>query len=192
MKENKQVILDAPGAGLPWLETKLAKVGFKILCMLKKREYFTGQFAAEADLINGLIDNSSDDELGERVLIDRIVGIEDSSRNWSVWMTLEHLSIVNLGMTEIIENLVNNNKDLPKVSVADVKPSDGATFESKNKFNLSVKSTIARVSRLRSLKKSRKHHHPWFGELDASQWHALLSVHMKIHRNQIEKILAGQ
>lgn len=39
------------------------------------------------------------------VLIDRVVGIEDSSRYWSVFMVLDHLRIVDEGMTQIIQAL---------------------------------------------------------------------------------------
>ncbi len=39
------------------------------------------------------------------VPIDRIVGIEDSSRYWSTFMVLDPLRIVNEGIAQIVENV---------------------------------------------------------------------------------------
>lgn len=33
--------------------------------------------------------------------------------------------------------------------------------------------------------------HPWFGPVDAADWHALAGTHLGIHRKQIERIVAG-
>jgi hypothetical protein len=32
--------------------------------------------------------------------------------------------------------------------------------------------------------------HPWFGEMNAHQWHCLAALHQAIHRKQMQKILA--
>jgi len=61
-----------------------------------------------------------------RVLIDRLPGLEDSSRCWSVWMTLDHLRITNAAFAEVITQLRNGQIPPGKASTAAVKPSETA------------------------------------------------------------------
>jgi hypothetical protein len=35
----------------------------------------------------------------------------------------------------------------------------------------------------------QRHLHPWFGALNAKQWHSLAAMHQGIHRRQIEFII---
>jgi hypothetical protein len=42
------------------------------------------------------------------VLIDRVVGLEDSSRYWTVFMVLDHLRIVDEGISQIIKTLTDD------------------------------------------------------------------------------------
>jgi len=32
--------------------------------------------------------------------------------------------------------------------------------------------------------------HPWFGEMNAHQWHCLAAMHQSVHRKQMQRILA--
>jgi hypothetical protein len=46
------------------------------------------------------------------------------------------------------------------------------------------------VARAPELKTALRYEHPWFGPLDAFGWHALAAGHIRIHREQIERIVA--
>ena len=123
-----------------------------------------------------------------RVLIDRIVGIEDSSRYWSVFMVLDHLRIVDQGVTRIIEDLSNDRPFAREIRVQDVKPSVDAGPEAVDRFVKTLAAYEATVNRLGKLGRRVRHPHPWFGPMTAHDWHCFAAMHHWIHRRQIERI----
>ena len=64
-----------------------------------------GLFQSERTYILQLASECSDHDAARQVLIKRLRGMEDSSRDWSVFMTLNHLSIVNGGVIRTIQSL---------------------------------------------------------------------------------------
>ncbi len=191
--ESKQ--LEAPGAGIPWLEKKLIHLALSLLAMFKDKDALADLFLTESDKMITLVEQFEDEELTKRVLIDRLRGIEDSSRDWSAMMTLEHLNIVNDGLIGVITTLLNTEgtgEDLPVVKIEDVKPSEDAGVEMIDAFALNNQEVLDRLVKIHSIRSSATHYHPWFGEFNAKQWMCLMAVHMKLHRKQIEKILDGQ
>ncbi|MGB0993746.1 MAG: hypothetical protein ACPG32_14915 [Akkermansiaceae bacterium] len=200
-------LLDPPGAGLPWLELVVIRSVFGVLRALLRKEQIDAWFLAEQYKILVLVDEVEFNHGSRRVLISRVTGIEDSSRNWSVFMTLEHLNIVNRAIANIVTALSKNLPIAQEVSVAEVKPAveehdeickkEAAVFakEKVEKFASTCgfyRSALHRVN-LSFLKfeggSSPTHQHPWFGSLNAHEWHLLAAVHMRIHRQQISRIL---
>ena len=189
--------LQKPGAGLPFAEWLIAK--FWILPRQSKKsswEECVVAFEKQGSKILSLCERKSERELETKVLIDRIQGIEDSSRHWSVAMTLEHLVIVGEGMTSIVLALAQETKTsnaLPNVDIAKIKPPGKLDAnEAKEKFASIIKSLPAklRAPELNHASK-RTHLHPWFGQMTAKKWIWLLGSHQWIHRKQIEAILKG-
>lgn len=181
--------LAAPGAGLPKIELMAARLLFSKQLKKGSRESFIQSFQTEREKIRGLV-RSCDPALGnKRVLIDRVRGIEDSSRFWSVWMTLEHLRIVHAGITRTITDLANNRTPPGKVSTAAVKPNPNVTAAVVAEFEKSCDALLTAVAVIPDLKTKLRHGHPWFGPLDAFGWLALSAGHLRIHREQIERIL---
>jgi hypothetical protein len=126
-----------------------------------------------------------------RVLIRRPPGLEDSSRYWSVWMTLDHLRIVNSEMARVIGALTKGQQPAGQASTAAVKPSLEVSAAVVTGYEESCDALLAVVAAAPELKTAVRFAHPWFGPLDAAGWHALAAGHMGIHRVQIERILAG-
>ncbi len=125
------VKLAPPGAGLPKPEWFIARLIFGWFRRARSRGDLAAMFEEERERIL-LLAGSCDPANGtRRTLIKRLPGLEDSSRDWSVFMTLEHLR------------------------------------------------TAAR------------YRHPWFGPLDAAGWHAMAAFHLRLHRKQVEAILAA-
>src|SRR3990167_8235372 len=86
--------LDKPGAGLPFVEWAVAK--YILIPQRYKnssKEKALADFAEQSDKILKLAQGLSSEQLTERRLIARLRGLEDSSRFWSVAMTLDHLTI---------------------------------------------------------------------------------------------------
>jgi hypothetical protein len=114
--------LAPPGAGLPRLELMIMRLVFAWLRCCSTREQTTRLFRRERGTILRLA-SQCDPESGSRpVLIDRLCGMEDSSRFWSVFMVVDHLRIVNRGISEVIRLLGRGQTPARQLRIADVKP----------------------------------------------------------------------
>jgi hypothetical protein len=131
-----------------------------------------------------------DPDIGRRqVLIKRLRGLEDSSRNWSIFMTVEHLRIVNQETTGLMSALLKGDQPIRAVSTAAVKPLPDVTVAVIDTFEKvcdEFESTVASVSDLHT---RLRWPHPWFGPLDAAQWHFFTAFHMTLHLRQMQLIL---
>lgn len=126
-----------------------------------------------------------------RVLIKRLRGMEDSSRHWSMYMTLDHLRIVNYACLESIRSLSRGQVPARVASTAAVKPSPEVGEEIVGQFEQGCELFLKTVEGISNLKTSVRYAHPWFGPLDAAGWHFMAGFHMRLHRRQIEAIIAG-
>lgn len=187
---NRAVKLAPPGAGLPKLELFFARLVFGWFRRSRSRAEVTALFDEERRKILQLA-GSCDGENGKRrILIKRLPGMEESSRDWSVFMTLEHLRIVNEAVREGIRSLAEGKVPEREASTAAVKPpvvdatATGAFREGCDRFQ----ETVAAIPDLRT---AARYRHPWFGPLDAAGWHAMAAFHLRLHRKQVEAILAA-
>lgn len=184
--------LDAPGAGLPLPELLIARIRFALKCRRGTRESFLANFQQERERIRERVDSLPESQRGRQVLIKRLRGLEDSSRNWSAWMTLDHLRITNHAFADFIATLVREETPGRKADTAAVKPDPGVAIGIEEDFESSCEALLEAAGKADDLKTKAKHSHPWFGPLDAFQWLGLASVHMVIHRAQIDRIIEGQ
>ena len=184
--------LGKPGAGLPLLELLLARYWF--LPRGTRRSTWEGnarQFQEETRKILTLVDGLSAEQLSRKILLPRLQGMEDSSRYWSVAMTLEHLVIVGNAMKEAILKLSHGEKLKGKISTADVKPkgSDEAPA-SLEAFRTLGERLIQDIEVGVGAKDSpARFAHPWFGPLTAAQWMWVMALHQAVHRRQIREII---
>jgi hypothetical protein len=183
--------LAAPGAGLPGIELQIARILFSLRAWTHDRQRIDALFRQERALIAELVRACPAGRLGERVLIPRPRGLEDSSRHWSVLMTLEHLRLVNLACSSIIRELSEGRVPTGKASTADVKPSPGVTDSVLETYEASCDEVLAAVAAAKDLDDAARFPHPWFGPMSARRWHVLAAVHLGLHRKQLEAIHAG-
>ena len=183
--------LAPPGAGLPIIELWVARLLFALTRRRGNRETFVTKFDRERTAIRVLVDSCPETKRGEQVLITRLRGLEDSSRNWSVWMTLDHLRITNTALTRVITALTHGRVPPGKASTASVKPSASVTAVVEADFERSCDGVLAAITEASDLKSKVRFAHPWFGPLDAFGWAAMAGTHMGIHRAQIQSILLG-
>ena len=150
---------------------------------------FRRRFLAERELVRQLVERCPSARRGEPVLIDRVRGLEDSSRFWSVWMTLDHLRIVHASVTRILGALSVGQVPPGAASTAAVKPSltVGAAVESE--YETSCEQVLAAMERAGEGRSGVRFDHPWFGPLEARGWCALAGTHLRVHRVQMERIL---
>lgn len=190
MENPTKPSLAAPGAGLPAPELWIARGLFALKRRFGFREAFTARFEQERAAILEILAQCPSERRGEQVLITRLRGLEDSSRFWSVWMTLEHLRITNTVFAMVIKSLVHGQVPAKMASTADVKPRADLTADVEAAYEASCDELLSTVAAVNDLKTAAKYAHPWFGPLDAAGWHALTATHMGIHRAQIAKIIA--
>lgn len=190
MKPDAEPVLAPPGAGLPLIELLVARALFawrKRENREAARDRILRERAAIAHLVAGLPDSVA----SARVLIARPRGLEDSSRNWSIWITLDHLRIVQLQVTKVIAALTSGTQPPGKASTANVKPDPSVGADVISRYEASFEDLLQTADRCADLKTSVRFEHPWFGPLDAAAWFTMAGVHLALHREQIIRILAG-
>ena len=181
--------LESPGAGLPAFELAWLRIMFRCACVLISLNAGLRWFKFEARKIVALAGRVSAAHVAAPVLIDRVVGIEDSSRYWSVFMVLDHLRIVDEGMTQIVQTLTDDRLFGQEVRIQDVKPSPQSGPETIGRFLNAVDGYESTVTRLGTLGGRVRHPHPWFGPMTAHDWHCLAAIHHWVHRRQLERIV---
>lgn len=191
MQTDLEPKLAPPGAGLPKLELFIARRIFSRWRRTGNRERFDARFQQERETIRTMLRGCDAESAGRRVLIKRPRGLEDSSRYWSVWMTLDHLRIVHGSIIRVIGALTGGAPMERAASTALVKPSPEVTAAVVAAYEKSCDDLLATVAARGDLRTESRYAHPWFGPLDAAGWHALASNHLQIHRVQIERIVAG-
>lgn len=194
MQTQQEPKLAPPGAGLPFPQYLFVRYVLGPMKSRKKSwEENRDHFNVELGRILELIKDMSEEELTKRVLVPSQPGLEDSSRYWSVAMTLDHLMIVSANIAAIIEKLGRGESFPTRADTALVKPAiqENGTqtrlrFESFHKgfAQRVLDSALDRDSPIR-------HEHPWFGPFTAAQWYWLLGTHNGIHRRQIQAIRRG-
>jgi hypothetical protein len=182
--------LAAPGAGLPWGELHVARWLFSSACVLTSRPRSERRIRDEQRAINDRVATCTLSVLSRQTLIPRPRGLEDSSRYWSILMTLDHLRIVNLEIAKTIESLVADRIPSRVASTAAVKPSAVVDASVLIDFDRSCRELCAAGHEASSLRTRRRHVHPWFGPLNAEQWKILGGMHLGLHRGQIDTILS--
>ena len=183
--------LAAPGAGLPKIEHFFANLMVRWKAARTSREAATATFAQEREAILRLLATTSADQLGTPMLIKRLPGLEDSSRYWSVLMTVDHLRIVNDQINGIIASLCEGKVPDRVASTAAVKPSDAVDASVIPAFEQTCRDFENTVAAQSDLKTEARFAHPWFGPMDAAGWHFMAGFHMGLHRKQMALILAG-
>lgn len=182
--------LEAPGAGLPPIEEWLARhVIFPRFARKTTTAEAVEKFVADGRSIVEQIRGLPPEQQRARIRIARMRGLEDSSREWSPLMVVEHLLMTGPGMLGAAKMLSAGTVPQRKVSTAAVKPKGESGAEILDDFARLLDGYPAEVSGL-TFPGEPKFPHPWFGPLDARRWVVLNAYHQALHRRQLERILA--
>jgi hypothetical protein len=183
--------LAPPGMGLPPVEAAVARWRLAWVRRHRSRERLDEGFRADRLRIRERVAEVPVEQRGRPVCIPRVRGLEDSSRFWSVWMVLEHLRICHRAFAEVVTRLAAGERIETPASTAAVKPSPGVGAEVESAFEASCEDWLAAVRAIEDLGTAARYVHPWFGPLDAAGWQALATMHLGIHRRQLERIIRG-
>jgi hypothetical protein len=191
MSQSSSPTLAPPGAGLPRFERFVANLMVHWSIKRSTRESSEATIAEERDKILSLVRDRSEADLSQRVLIQRLRGLEDSSRYWSLLMVLDHLRIVNKQIAGVMLLLCAGRVPKVKGDTAKVKPSHEVTLDVIESFLQGCDDLISSVASQADLNTNAKSAHPWFGPMNAAGWHFMVGMHMTLHRKQMERIIAG-
>ena len=190
--QETALVLQPPGAGLPKLELMIARVLVGWQARRATRQSAAALFTREREAILKLARAGRTEADGQRVLIKRPIGMEDCSRYWSVYMTMDHLRIVNHGTADLIRLLARGETPTRATGTADVKPTPGVGREVVGEFEQACDFFEQSVAEVDDLRATGRWPHPWFGPLNAADWHFFTAFHMGLHRRQIEAIRKAQ
>jgi hypothetical protein len=152
---------------------------------LRQSETLAGQYAA---LAAGL-----SEEAGRMsVEVPPMRGVDEDMRRWSLFMLLEHNTIVNRSITAAVVQLANG-ESLSGPATIDVKkgvmPSSSADESQVELFARSVADHIAAVRGLGDLRGTKTSRHPIFGQFDAHKWNCMFAFHLRLHLPQARFIV---
>lgn len=187
---GKEPKLDAPGTGLPLVQEWLLKhVIFPVLRRLISRKRALAIFEKEGRVALSLLREMPESLRHQRILLPRMLGIEDSSRFWSMAMVLEHIMIVSNGVAQVIARLSSGQPVHETVSTAKVKPPIDQLESIDADFDRFLTACPGEIRASFSEDEvSRCHVHPWFGCLNPDGWIVMLAVHQWIHKRQIRAL----
>ena len=182
--------LQRPGAGLPELERLLLSAGLNIGSAFISKRRALNRFKRESQKIWELIDQTDIPIASEPRLISRMMGMEDSSRDWSLLMVVHHLCLVNTDVLKIINALCDGVTPHGTLDIADYKPDPDVDLDVLDRFRMLNDDLEAAVESKKSLRSVAQMRHPWFGALSAHGWLCLAAVHQGLHCRQAKRVLA--
>jgi hypothetical protein len=192
--EEIQASLAPPGAGIPLLNRWLGRFLLKPLVMRRTPwEVSEKRFQSVHEKFKRELATFQLQALTERVLVPPMRGLEDSSRYWSAAMCARHLTIVGKEMELVLSKLTHEEGIHRVADTAAVKPelskNEPSAIQEYIDFGDSL---IQRIQAAVGNRDSRATFaHPWFGPMTAKEWMALLSMHTRIHLEQVRTIRAG-
>ncbi len=181
--------LAAPGAGIPAFERLIAK--FIIMHFrLQKRidvNWLRQEYQQSLAKIMAAAEAFPVAARQIPVLIPRLSGLEDSSRYYSPAMVLEHVALVDSGVSAVIASLGKQIVPPQAPNTANVKPSPGIAWATAV-AQLQKATEIFEVCLNTNFASSAVLPHPWFGPLTAWQWAQFLPIHHGIHLAQLKRM----
>lgn len=181
--------LQPPGAGLPHTELLAARVIVGVQYLFTSQERSHRRFLRETQEILALVEEVDPVLASRRVLINRLRGLEDSSRWWSLYMTVDHLRIVNQSTLGVIRSLRSGKRPPFQASTAAVKPRDDIDGSVVPHFKAVCEELAGSFDPEADSQSKTTFAHPWFGERNAAEWRYFAAFHMGLHKKQMKKIL---
>jgi hypothetical protein len=186
--------LQPPGAGIPlWHELFLRR--WFLPRYVRRHDWATRQgiYRRHGEKLMALCRSQPPERLNTRALVAPAMGLEDSSRYWSVAMVVEHLIIVGSLQARLIHELSFGRVPAEEASIAAVKPKGAVGLvASLPRFAALLDEFDALLATgLGDRDSAARFAHPWFGPLTAAGWHAVAALHQGLHRRQAQAIVGA-
>lgn len=188
---SKEPVLAPPGAGVPFQQKMMMRYFVRpFVAGRTPWEVSENNFRKINEKILKTLDGLTEAQLTTKILVPPQLGLEDSSRYWSIKMVLEHLLIVSGQMIQLIPALSQGVIPNGKADTAAVKPKNEiGLHEIVQNFKKLISTDFDQLnSSITNRNSKTRFHHPWFGDMTAKQWYWLLPMHHGLHLKQIREI----
>ena len=167
----------------------LLQIGVRAKFALTSRETASGQARREMERTLAVADRLGAEMSARPVRVPAMAGIDPEMREWSVFMILEHDTIVSREITGIVNDLASGGDVRPRIDMkTGVMPSPDAGAEHVEAFRDSILRHLDTIRKLPRLRGTQRLRHPVFADLDAHGWHCMFAFHLMLHRRQAEAI----
>jgi len=178
------------------IEATWLKASFELRCLSGSFVRQTKRFEASASQILQTVNDHDYDMLSRTPRIPRLMGMRRTSREWSVFMVIDHLRRHTDFVLQEMRSLLTDSGGISQRPSFHYFVPDDAGAECIDQFQDSVWQYLGFVG---NLEESRDHRrstgsieHPLLGRLNLVRLNAYAGFHLSIHRSQIQKILATE
>lgn len=169
---------------------------FEAHCLTGSFARNTRRFETQAARLVNTVNNCDYDLLGRVPKIPRLMGMRPASCTWTAFMVVEHLRLHTEFLQRTMQALLIGNEMRATVSDYQYLVPEDVGAECLDRYQDAVWQYIGFANNLfesRRFKESTGSiSHPLFGSLNLKRLHAMASFHCRIHRPQIQKILATE
>lgn len=167
---------------------------FEVHCLSSSFAGNTKRFETLTARIVSTVNECDYDLLGREQKLPRLLGLRDRSRYWTAFMVVEHLRLHVEFIYRAMQALLIDNEARAIVPEYRYLIPDDVGADCIDAFQDSVWQYVGFANNLAESGQFREPtgaiEHPLFGRLNLKRLHALASFHCRIHRPQIQKIIA--
>lgn len=182
---------------LPGYEKQWLKFSTNVAASVSSTARVTKAFERESSAILKIVGDLDVDQLSQPVKIPRLVGLRHSNCDWSILMVIDHVMRFNewvlLTINALQSGTVESGRSGSLAQLDRFYPDQEVGFDCIDEYQEQVwrySGFIALQKKLRASGTASLRSRPWLGTRNAFQWHCVSANHTKIHRRQIQKILA--
>lgn len=169
---------------------------FEAHCLTGSFARNTRRFETQASRLAATIVECDYDLLGRVPKIPRLMGMRHASRTWTAFMVVEHLRLHTEFLHRAMQALLIGNEMRARVPDFQYFVPEDVGAACLDRYQDSVWQYVGFANNLVESKRFKEPtgsiSHPFFGSLNLKRLHALASFHCRIHRPQIQKILATE
>lgn len=154
---------------------------------LMSRSAATALVTSELERYQKLLARLGPEACAKPVRVKPMLGVDEDMREWSIFMILEHNTIVQREVNLLLESIIRGEEYQSDFNPkTDVMPSRNPGPEQVAPFEESIAEHLRILEPVPKLRGGRTEMHSLFGPLDLHGWHCMFGVHLQLHRKQAE------
>ncbi len=185
--------VDQLEADLPGLDRFVSGAAYSFARLTRSVKNLSSAYESESKLVMKILDGHDYGVLGDEANIPRITGLRRTSVSWSVLEVVDHLNQYQDFLLRCLADLVGDNDPLDgyRYFVPGTNDESGAELFRENAWHF-VSTVNNLVEKARLQQAAGTVFHPLFGRVDAKGLVVIAWQHLRLHRRQMQKILAEE